>query len=214
MAIIQEYLTLFMNGALYTIQLAFLSVVISLPIGALLALMRISRFKVLQILARTYVEIIRGTPLLVQIYIVYFGLPMLGVYLEDFTSAILAISINAVAYMSEIIRSGIQSIDNGQMEAGRALGLPRWTVYRKIIFPQAFKNIIPTIGNEFAVLIKETSIVSVLGIKDLMFASDTVRAATYTTFTPLLFVAGVYFVMTFAISQGMNALEKRLSRSN
>lgn len=138
----------------------------------------------------------------------------MGIYLDDFISAVLAITINSVAYMSEIIRSGIQSINKGQMEAGRALGLPRWTVYTKIIFPQAFKNIIPTIGNEFAVLIKETSIVSVLGIKDLMFASDTVRGATYTTFTPLLFTALIYFILTFTISQLMNALERRLARSN
>ncbi len=203
-----------MSGAWYTIQLAFVSVLLSLPIGAIMALMRISNNKILSAIARTYVEVIRGTPLLVQIYIVYFGLPMLGIYLDDFVSAVLAITVNSVAYMSEIIRSGIQSIDKGQMEAGRALGLPRRTTYQKIIFPQAFKHILPTIGNEFAVLIKETSIVSVLGIKDLMFASDTVRGATYTTFTPLLFTALIYFILTFTISQGMTLLEKRLSRSN
>lgn len=203
-----------MNGALYTIELAFITVLISLPIGALVALMRISNSKFINTIARIYVEIIRGTPLLVQIYIVYFGLPMIGIHLDDFISAVFAITINSVAYMSEIIRSGIQSIDKGQLEAGRALGLPRWTVYKKIVFPQAFKNIIPTIGNEFAVLIKETSIVSILGIKDLMFASDTVRGATYTTFTPLLFTALIYFILTFTISTGMNALEKRLARSN
>ncbi len=214
MEIIQEYFSLFMSGASYTVRLAFAAVIISLPIGALFALMRISNNKFLNSFSRIYVEIIRGTPLLVQIYIVYFGLPMMGIYLDDFISAVLAITINSVAYMSEIIRSGIQSINKGQMEAGRALGLPRWTVYTKIIFPQAFKNIIPTIGNEFAVLIKETSIVSVLGIKDLMFASDTVRGATYTTFTPLLFTALIYFILTFTISQLMNALERRLARSN
>lgn len=214
MAIISEYFSLFMSGAWYTIQLAFISVLISLPIGGLMALMRISDNKILSGIARTYVEVIRGTPLLVQIYIVYFGLPMLGIYLDDFVSAVLAITINSVAYMSEIIRSGIQSIDKGQMEAGRALGLPRRTAYQKIIFPQAFKHILPTIGNEFAVLIKETSIVSVLGIKDLMFASDTVRGATYTTFTPLLFTALIYFILTFTISQVMTRLEQKLSRSN
>ncbi|MBG9982043.1 amino acid ABC transporter permease [Aerococcaceae bacterium DSM 111020] len=203
-----------MSGAWYTIQLAFVSVLISLPIGGLMALMRISDNKILSGIARTYVEVIRGTPLLVQIYIVYFGLPMLGIYLDDFVSAVLAITINSVAYMSEIIRSGIQSIDKGQMEAGRALGLPRRTAYQKIIFPQAFKHILPTIGNEFAVLIKETSIVSVLGIKDLMFASDTVRGATYTTFTPLLFTALIYFILTFTISQVMTRLEDRLTRYN
>ncbi len=214
MAIISEYFSLFMSGAWYTIQLAFVSVLISLPIGGLMALMRISDNKILSGIARTYVEVIRGTPLLVQIYIVYFGLPMLGIYLDDFVSAVLAITINSVAYMSEIIRSGIQSIDKGQMEAGRALGLPRRTAYQKIIFPQAFKHILPTIGNEFAVLIKETSIVSVLGIKDLMFASDTVRGATYTTFTPLLFTALIYFILTFTISQVMTRLEDRLTRYN
>lgn len=213
MDIIREYLPLFLGGARYTIALALVSVLISVPLGALLALARISNSCLLSGLARVYVELIRGTPLLVQVYIVYFGLPMLGIYLDDFVSAVVAISMNSVAYMSEIIRSGIQSIDKGQMEAGRALGLPRWTVYRKVIFPQAFRNILPTIGNEFAVLIKETSIVSVLGIKDLMFASDTVRGATYTTFAPLLFTALIYFIMTSIISFLMNRLEAHLAKS-
>lgn len=214
MEIIQEYLPLFLRGAQYTILLSLTTVVLSLPFGALLALARISSSKILSGLARIYIEIIRGTPLLVQVYIVYFGLPMLGIYMDDFTSAVLAVTINSIAYMSEIMRSGIQSVDNGQSEAARALGMPRGVTFRKVIMPQAIKNILPAIGNEFAVLIKETSIVSVLGIKDLMFASDTVRGATYTTFTPLLFTALIYFVMVFTISTLMNLLEKRFAKAD
>lgn len=214
MEIIQEYFPLFMRGAQYTLLLSFTVVVLSLPFGALLALARISSNKVLSTFARIYTEIIRGTPLLVQVYLVYFGLPMLGIYLDDFPSAVLAVTINSVAYMSEIMRSGIQSVDNGQTEAARALGLPKWVTFRRVIMPQAIKNILPAIGNEFAVLIKETSIVSVLGIKDLMFASDTVRGATYTTFTPLLFTALIYFIMVFTISTLMNLLEKKLAKAD
>ncbi|HJG48967.1 amino acid ABC transporter permease [Ruoffia tabacinasalis] len=214
MDIIQEYYPLFLNGAWYTIQLAFVTVVLSLPFGAALALMRISSNKILSTIARVYVEIIRGTPLLVQVYLVYFGLPMFNIYLDDFISAVLAVTINSTAYMGEIMRSGIQSIDTGQTEAARALGLPKWVAFRKVLLPQAIKNILPAIGNEFAVLIKETSIVSVLGIKDLMFASDTVRGATYTTFAPLLFAALLYFIMTFTISQLMNLLENRFAKAD
>ncbi|MGX7092471.1 amino acid ABC transporter permease [Hutsoniella sourekii] len=214
MEIIQEYLPLFLKGALYTIQIAGATVIFALPLGAILALMRLSESKILNGIARFYVEIIRGTPLLVQVYLVYFGLPMFNIHLDDFISAVLAVTINSAAYMSEIMRSGIQSIDPGQNEAARALGMPKSLTFRKIILPQAIKNILPAIGNEFAVLIKETSIVSVLGIKDLMFASDTVRGATYTTFTPLLFAALLYFIMTFTVSQLMNRFEGRLSQSN
>lgn len=214
MDIIQEYYPLFINGAWYTIQLAFFTVIFSLPFGAALALMRISDNRFLKAIARTYIEVIRGTPLLVQVYLVYFGLPMFNIYLDDFVSAVLAVTINSTAYMGEIMRSGIQSIDGGQTEAARALGLPKWTAFRRVTLPQAIKNILPAIGNEFAVLIKETSIVSVLGIKDLMFASDTVRGATYTTFAPLLFAALLYFIMTFTISQLMNILEKRLAKAD
>ncbi|MFL2131123.1 MAG: amino acid ABC transporter permease [Ruoffia tabacinasalis] len=214
MDIIQEYYPLFLNGAWYTIQLAFVTVVLSLPFGAALALIRISSNKILSTIARVYVEIIRGTPLLVQVYLVYYGLPMFNIYLDDFVSAVLAVTINSTAYMGEIMRSGIQSIDTGQTEAARALGLPKWVAFRKVLLPQAIKNILPAIGNEFAVLIKETSIVSVLGIKDLMFASDTVRGATYTTFVPLLFAALLYFILTFTISQLMNLLENRFAKAD
>lgn len=214
MEIIQAYYPLFISGAKYTLQLALVTVLFALPLGAVLALMRISTSKLINAIARVYVELIRGTPLLVQIYLVYFGLPIFGIYLSDFTSAVLAVTINSSAYVSEIIRSGIQSIDPGQTEAARALGMPRGLTFRKIILPQAIKNILPAIGNEFAVLIKETSIVSVLGIKDLMFASDTVRGATYSTFPPLLFVALIYFIMTFTISQLMNLWEKHLAKAD
>ncbi|AXY25555.1 arginine ABC transporter permease [Suicoccus acidiformans] len=214
MQIIAEYFPLFIDGTVYTISLAFASVILSLPLGALMALGRLSSNRFFNTICRFYVEVIRGTPLLVQVYLVYFGLPMFGIYLDDFVSAVMAITINSTAYMSEIMRSGIQAVDSGQTEAARALGLNQSTTFRKIILPQAVKNILPAIGNEFAVLIKETSIVSVLGIRDLMFASDTVRGATYTTFTPLLFAALIYFILTFTVSQLMNRLERKLAQSD
>ena len=212
MDIIAEYLPLFIKGAQYTLILSLVTLILSLPFGSLLALARLSKNVLLNGFAKVYVEIIRGTPLLAQIYIIYFGLPALGIHFDDFTSAVIAVTINSVAYMSEIVRSGLQSVDKGQSEAARALGMTNGLTMRKIIIPQALRNILPAIGNEFASLIKETSIVSVLGIKDLMFASDTVRGATYTTFTPLLFAAFLYFIMTFTISQLVNLVEKRMTR--
>lgn len=212
MEIIIDYLPLFLKGAGYTLALSFCVVLLSLPFGALMALMRLSNNKFLNGFSRGYVELIRGTPLLVQVYIVYFGLPMLGIVLPDFLTAVLAVTINSVAYICEIVRSGLQSIDKGQTEAARALGLSSNKTLVKVVIPQAIRNILPAIGNEFAVLIKETSIVSVLGIKDLMFASDTVRGATYTVFTPLLFTALLYFVMTFVISTLVHKFEHYLSR--
>ena len=215
MSIISTYLPMFIEGAIYTVLLSLTTVLFSMPLGAIVALARMSSNKFFSGLARTYVEIIRGTPLLVQVYLVYFGLPMLGFTgISDFWSAVLAVVINSTAYMSEIMRSGIQAVDSGQTEAARALGLSKSTTFTKVVLPQAAKNILPTIGNEFATLIKETSIVSVLGIKDLMFASDQVRGATYTTFTPLLFAALIYFVMVFTTSQLMNRLEKRLAEAD
>jgi len=213
MELIIKYWPLFLEGATTTVLLSFFSVIVGVGCGTLMALARLSTNKFLSKAAKVYIDIIRGTPLLVQLYLVYFGLATV-LDLNDFVSGVIAVSVNTTAYIAEIIRSGIQSVDKGQMEAARSMGMPKRMAMRQIILPQAMKNILPTIGNEFATLIKETSIVSLIGIHDLMYSSDTVRGATFTVFIPLLMTAFLYFVMTTTIAFFMDKLERKLQASD
>ena len=213
MELIIKYWPLFLEGATTTGVLSFFSVIVGVGCGTLMALARLSQNKFLSKAAKVYIDIIRGTPLLVQLYLVYFGLATV-LDLNDFVSGVIAVSVNTTAYIAEIIRSGIQSVDKGQMEAARSMGMPKRMAMRQIILPQAMKNILPAIGNEFATLIKETSIVSLIGIHDLMYSSDTVRGATFTVFIPLLMTAFLYFVMTTTIAFFMDKLERKLQASD
>ena len=213
MELIIKYWPLFLEGATTTVLLSFFSVIVGVGCGTLMALARLSTNKFLSKAAKVYIDIIRGTPLLVQLYLVYFGLATV-LDLNDFVSGVIAVSVNTTAYIAEIIRSGIQSVDKGQMEAARSMGMPKRMAMRQIILPQAMKNILPAIGNEFATLIKETSIVSLIGIHDLMYSSDTVRGATFTVFIPLLITAFLYFVMTTTIAFFMDKLERKLQASD
>ena len=213
MELIIKYWPLFLEGTTTTVLLSFFSVIVGVGCGTLMALARLSTNKFLSKAAKVYIDIIRGTPLLVQLYLVYFGLATI-LDLNDFVSGVIAVSVNTTAYIAEIIRSGIQSVDKGQMEAARSMGMPKQMAMRQIILPQAMKNILPAIGNEFATLIKETSIVSLIGIHDLMYSSDTVRGATFTVFIPLLMTAFLYFVMTTTITFFMDKLERKLQASD
>ena len=213
MELIIKYWPLFLEGATTTVLLSFFSVIVGVGCGTLMALARLSSNKFLSKAAKVYIDIIRGTPLLVQLYLVYFGLATV-LDLNDFVSGVIAVSVNTTAYIAEIIRSGIQSVDKGQTEAARSMGMPKRMAMRQIILPQAMKNILPAIGNEFATLIKETSIVSLIGIHDLMYSSDTVRGATFTVFIPLLMTAFLYFVMTTTIAFFMDKLERKLQASD
>ena len=213
MELIIKYWPLFLEGATTTVLLSFFSVIVGVGCGTLMALARLSSNKFLSKAAKVYIDIIRGTPLLVQLYLVYFGLATV-LDLNDFVSGVIAVSVNTTAYIAEIIRSGIQSVDKGQMEAARSMGMPKRMAMRQISLPQAMKNILPAIGNEFATLIKETSIVSLIGIHDLMYSSDTVRGATFTVFIPLLMTAFLYFVMTTTIAFFMDKLERKLQASD
>ncbi len=213
MELIIKYWPLFLEGATTTVLLSFFSVIVGVGCGTLMALARLNQNKFLSKAAKVYIDIIRGTPLLVQLYLVYFGLATV-LDLNDFVSGVIAVSVNTTAYIAEIIRSGIQSVDKGQMEAARSMGMPKRMAMRQIILPQAMKNILPAIGNEFATLIKETSIVSLIGIHDLMYSSDTVRGATFTVFIPLLMTAFLYFVMTTTIAFFMDKLERKLQASD
>lgn len=208
---LQKYYGFFVDGTVVTLLLSFFGVACGVLLGVVFALMKLSKNKLLKGFSAAYIEIIRGTPLLVQLYIVYYGLPrLINMDFEDITLGIVAISLNSAAYVAEIIRAGILSIDKGQMEAARSLGMSHRTAMATIIIPQAFKNILPALGNEFIVLVKESAIVSVIGIHDLMYNTDTVRGNTYKPFAPLVVAAGIYFVITFTLSKLLGILERRL----
>jgi polar amino acid transport system permease protein len=208
---LQKYYGFFVDGTSITLFLSFFGVALGVMLGVILALMKLSKNILLKSFSTAYIELVRGTPLLVQLYIIYYGLPrLLGVDFGDITLGIVAISLNSAAYVAEIIRAGILSIDKGQMEAARSLGMPHNMAMTNIIIPQAFKNILPALGNEFIVLIKESSIVSVVGIHDLMYNADTVRGNTYLPFEPLIIAALIYFVITFILSKLLNLLERRM----
>jgi arginine/lysine/histidine transport system permease protein len=210
-----DYYSFFIDGAKITIILAIFTVLFGVILGVILALLRLSKNKLLNILGTAYVEFIRGTPLMVQLFIIYFGLPnLIGFPLPELVAAILALSMNSGAYIAEIIRAGIQAVDKGQMEAARSLGMTYGAAMRYIIIPQAVKNILPALGNEFITVIKESSIVSVIGIGELMYNADTVRGNTYKAFEPLIVAALMYFIMTFTLSKLMGRFERRLKNSD
>jgi arginine/lysine/histidine transport system permease protein len=210
-----KYYVFFVTGAKMTLILAFFTVLFGTVIGTLLALMRLSNNKILKFIATVYIEFIRGTPLLVQLFIFYYGIPAaLKIELTELPAAIIALGVNSGAYVAEIIRAGIQAVDKGQMEASRSLGMTHWMSMWYVIIPQAFKNVIPALGNEFIVVVKESSIVSVIGIAELTRASDIVRGVTYKSFEPLLVVAAIYFVMTFTLSKVLGIAERRMRTSD
>ncbi|WP_330390441.1 amino acid ABC transporter permease [Paramaledivibacter caminithermalis] len=211
MVFLSKYYKFFINGTGITLFLSLFGVIFGVIIGVFLALMKMSKKSFFSMIASAYIEIIRGTPLLVQLFIIYIGLPKVtGIPFTDLSIGIIAVSLNSAAYVAEIIRAGIQSIDKGQMEAARSLGMTHSMGMRLIIIPQAFKNILPALGNEFIVLVKESAIVSVIGIHDLMYNADTVRGISFKPFTPLFIAAIIYFIITFSLSKLVGILERRL----
>ncbi len=201
---------LLLAGAAVTIQITALSVGFGLLIGMFVGIARLSKLLPVRAAAAVYVDFIRGTPLLVQIFLIYFALPiLLGARIDPFIAAITACSINSGAYVAEIFRAGIQSIDKGQMEAGRSLGMTWPQTMRHIILPQAFKRIIPPLGNEFIVMLKDSSLVSVIGFEELTRRGQLIIARTYGSFEIWLTVAFIYLIMTFAISRLVAYLERR-----
>ena len=208
--LIQNALPILLIDAGVTIEITAFSVAVGFIIGLFVGIARICRIKILRLLAAVYADCIRGTPLLVQIFLIYFALPMItGQRVEPFIAAVAACGINSGAYVSEIFRAGIQSIDVGQMEAGRSLGLTWWQTMRYIILPQAFKNILPPLGNEFIAMLKDSSLVSVIGFEELTRRGQLIIAQTYGSFEIWMTVAILYLIMTLAISRFVAWLEKR-----
>ena len=201
---------LLLVGAGVTIQITVLSTAIGFVIGLIVGVARISHVRLLRMLAEVYVEFFRGTPLLVQIFLFYFALPVsTGQRIDPFIAAISACGINSGAYVAEIFRAGIQSVDDGQMEAGRSLGMTWLQTMRYIIVPQAFKRVIPPLGNEFIAMLKDSSLVSVIGFEELTRRGQLIIAKTYGSFEIWMSVAVIYLVMTLTISRFVAYLERR-----
>jgi polar amino acid transport system permease protein len=208
--LILQSFPLLLLGAGVTVQITVLSVGFGLLIGMFVGIARLSTLWPVKMLAAIYVDFIRGTPLLVQIFLIYFALPLIvGQRIDPFIAAITACSINSGAYVAEIFRGGIQSIDKGQMEAGRSLGMTWAQTMRYIILPQAFKRIIPPLGNEFIAMLKDSSLVSVIGFEELTRRGQLVIARTYGSFEIWTTVAFIYLVMTLTISRFVDYLERR-----
>ena len=221
-----KYGDIFIMGTKITIFTSLIATFVGLLLGILLALFKMNIFKIppLYWFTVVYVEIIRGTPLLVQIALAFFGLPLLGIQfpsvefmgveVDRMFAGIFALTINMSAYACEIIRSGVQSIDSGQMEAAKSLGFSSWHAMQKIVLPQALKNLLPVLGNEFIVMVKASSQVSVIGLADLMFSATTVQGISFQPFPPLVIVAVVYLIMTLIISALVRMMEVNLNKSN
>ncbi len=200
-----------LDGLVVTIYVTIVSGAIGLILGLITALMQLSKKKILRYPARIYVEVIRGTPVVVQLTIIYF-IVFSSVAIDRTIVAFIAFGINSGAYVSEIIRAGILAVDKGQMEAARSLGMPHRMAMKEIILPQAFKNILPTLSNEFIVLIKETSVMSFIGAMDLMRAGDKIRSMTYQATVPLISAALIYLAVILVLSYLLTSLEKRWAK--
>ena len=217
---IVEYMPYYFEGIKYTLLISFVAVLFGAVFGSLLFYMKSSNFhiwkiKPLKIIAVAYIEIIRGTPMILQIVIVYAGAePFFGMDLSALQAAFVAIALNSAAYVSEIVRAGIDAVDKGQMEAARSLGMKKSTAMMLIVVPQAVRNILPAIGNEFVAVIKESSMASVVGVGELMYAAKIVQGSTYRSLEPLIVAAGFYFILTFTLGRVISLIERRMKVSD
>ncbi|WP_127849547.1 ABC transporter substrate-binding protein/permease [Lacticaseibacillus hulanensis] len=209
---IQEYGPYFLKGTEYTLGLAIIGVSIGFVLGTFLALMKRSKIWILKAIANVYIEFVRGTPLLIQVFIVFFGTQIIGLTVSGFVSGAIAMFLNSGAYVAEIIRSGLNSVPKGQEEAARSLGLSGGKTMQLVILPQALRTILPALGNEFVSVIKEGSVISVIGVGELTFQTSVVQGASFRAFLPLMVSAGIYFVLTFGLTSILHATERHFAR--
>ncbi|MFB5086937.1 amino acid ABC transporter permease [Psychrobacillus sp. PGGUH221] len=204
-----------LEGIGITLQIVLCATIIGFLLGILLALFKIGRIKLLRWIADIYTSIFRGTPLVLQLMIIYYAIPqLLDIQIDPMPAAILAFGLNSGAYISEIIRGGINAVDKGQQEAALALGIPYFKMMKDIILPQALKNILPALMNEFITLNKESAIVTVIGALDIMRRAYVVGGSTYRYLEPLLIAGVIYYIMTLILTFLGKMLEKRMNRSD
>lgn len=203
------------TGLGYTLALSAIAVIAGAILGSLMAIGKMSRFKVFNVIITAFVEIMRGTPALLQLYIAYFIVPMIFTFAEmtPFACVAVGLSLNSAAYVTEIIRSGIGAVDKGQTEAARALGLTSKTTMLKVVMPQAIRNILPALGNEFVTIIKETSLASTFFVGELMTTYAIIKGITFNVIPTLMDIGVVYFVLTFTLSKLLGMVERRMKAS-
>ncbi len=201
-----------LKGAAYTVELSLGGMVFGLGLGFGIALMRLSQRKLLRGIARTYVSFIRGTPLLVQLFVIYYGLPQFGVSLDPIPSALIGLSLNVAGYTGEILRAAIASIDKGQWEAARALGLSWSQTMRLVVMPQAARVALPPLGNSFISLVKDTSLAATIQVPELFRQAQLITARTFQIFTMYLTAAILYWIISTALAALQERLERHYSR--
>lgn len=210
-----KYYPVYLAGLWGTLWISAVTVLFGALLGVLVALMRMSRFKLLRGISKAYIEVLRGTPILLQLYFFWIGLPKLVPFeLSDTQCIVAALAVNASAFISEIIRAGIGAVDKGQWEAARSIGLSESHVMTHVIFPQAVKNILPALCNEFISTVKGTSLASVFFVGELMTSFKTVQSATFLALQSLTIVGVIYFVLNFVLSRLLGVLERRLTVSD
>lgn len=226
LGLIVDFYPIYLKGARNTLVIALMGVAGGVALGLVICLLRMARGKgaagtICRGFARTYIELFRGTPVIVQLWIAYFGIPailpmpegkMLDMDLSSLVPCTFAICMNSAAYVAEIFRAGIEAVDTGQMEAALCVGMKRGMAMRLIVLPQAVKNVLPALCNEFVTLIKETAVISYLGVQDLTYSNNLVKTATYKMLSSHIVLAMFYFVLCFAMSRLVGVLERRLKR--
>ena len=212
-----KYWQLFLfTGLKNTLILTTISVSLGTVLGTLIAMMKMSKLRIVRFIASVYIEVIRGTPILLQLYVFYFVLPNIFTFLKlsQFMWVSISLCINSSAYVSEVIRSGIQAVDKGQTEAARSLGLSEGQTMVKIILPQAVRNILPALGNEFIMMLKETSLASTFFLGDIMTSYLVVKGVSYLTLEPLTIVAIIYLCVTYPLSKVVEKFGKKMANPN
>jgi His/Glu/Gln/Arg/opine family amino acid ABC transporter permease subunit len=206
---IATYLPRFVDGAVITLELSILAIIISMVWGLVLAFGRLSGSRALRFLTSAYIEVVRNTPVLIQIYFIYFGLSMAGLGLSGFISGLIALSLQNGGYLAEIYRAGIQSISVTQVEGARALGMTRWLVFRLVVLPQALARVIPPIGNQLIVIIKDSSLVSTIAVVELTQVGKLLTERTAATYEVFIIVAVLYLIMTSIVTGLLRLYEGR-----
>lgn len=219
-----KYAVYFVQGIEYTLALSVVAVLAAILPALLLALMRLSKNKLVKGLAGAYISVFRSTPMLVQLMIIYYGLfnaitiPQIIVFgfidISRFIPGVVGLALNSSAYVAEIIRAGILAVDAGQMEAARSLGLPKSKAMQLVVLPQAIKNILPALANELVTMVKESSVCNFLGMQELMWGAKTVASATYISVGPYVLAACIYFAINFPASKIIEAIERRMRRGD
>lgn len=209
-----KYDYVYLNGLVGTLWLAAITVLVATLMGTVIAIMKLAKIKILDWLTTLYIGVLRGTPILLQLYFFWLILPKIVPFkLTDTACIIIALIVNASSYVAEVIRAGIQAVDKGQTEAAKSLGLTNINTMRKIILPQAIKNILPALGNEYITMVKQTSLASVFFVQELMTSYKTVQSATFLAVPSLIIVGLIYLVVTTILTKGLSIFERRLKRN-